>query len=262
MKICLASDLHLEFPNADRQMLDFPEDADVIVLAGDIHVGDGSAREALALAARYPRAEIVWIAGNHEFYRRNIDDQLKTYRDISAAHPRVHFLENESVEIQGVTFLGCVLWTDFSLLGDSERSSALADRQINDFYLIKTARKREFTAQDAALRFKASRSFLDKALSMGDPDKTVVVTHFSPGLETVSQNFDISDITPYFQANVIDLIDRYQPSHWIFGHNHYSNDLRRGRTRLISNQGGYPAELGMIPAYDPTRVVAIDSGSP
>ncbi|MDX9875520.1 MAG: metallophosphoesterase [Spongiibacteraceae bacterium] len=235
---------------------------DVIVLAGDIHVGDRAAREAVALSERFPCADIVWIAGNHEFYRRDIDDQLKAYRSVSADHPRVHFLEDESVEIRGVTFLGCVLWTDFSLLGEPDRSIALADRVINDFYLIKTAQGRQLTAQDAELRFQTSRSFLEEALSMCEPDQTVVVTHFAPGLETVSQNFDLSDITPYFQADVIDLIDRYQPSHWIFGHNHYSNDLMRGRTRLISNQGGYPSELGTIPAYDPTRVVVVDGGTP
>lgn len=257
MKICLASDLHLEFPNADRRMLDFPEDADVIVLAGDIHVGDGAAKEAIALVNRYPRANVVWVAGNHEFYRRNIDDQLEAYRAISTNHPRIHFLENESVHIQGVTFLGCVLWSDFSVLGEPERYAAFADGKINDFYLIKTKQGRRFTPRDATLQFQQSRSFLEGALSISNPDKTVVVTHFAPGLETSSQNFSLNDITPYFQSNINDLIDRYQPSHWIYGHNHYSNELLRGRTRLISNQGGYPAEVGSIPAYDPAREIVI-----
>src|SRR5690554_1728560 len=137
MRIAPASDLHLEFPNADRRKaLSFPKDVDVILLGGDIASGRGVVDEVLELSNRYPRAHIVWVAGNHEFYGLNIDIQTARFREACAAHERVHFLENDSVEIDYIRFVGCTLWTDFSILGAPEESISMAGRAINDFVLI------------------------------------------------------------------------------------------------------------------------------
>jgi Icc-related predicted phosphoesterase len=257
MRIAFASDLHLEFPNTDPRALAFPTDVDVIVLAGDIHVGDKVADLALALADRYPRAHIVWVAGNHEFYRRNIDRQTVDYWRSCTTHGRVHFLENGSVEIKGYTFLGCTLWTDFSLFGRSKKCRRAAE-SISDFGLIRTEDDRPLEPADAAKRLTESRQFLEHHLASGNPATTVVVTHFSPGLESRNTKFRLDDITPYFQSNVDGLIDTYQPCLWIYGHNHYSNDFYRGKTRLVSNQLGYPSEAGYIPKYDPSRTIVLN----
>jgi Icc-related predicted phosphoesterase len=258
MKVYVASDLHFEFPGADRRAMQFPEDADVIVLAGDIAVGANAAKEAIALAARYPSAHVVWVAGNHEFYRRNIDDTLEMFQHLCKDHPRVHYLENESVQIGDFLFLGCTLWTDFTLLGEPPRAIAIADRSITDFAIISTEYDRRFTPQDAIQRFQESRGFLDRELSAGDPQTTVIVTHFPPGLDTRNRNFPPDAVTAYFQSNVDDLIDKHQPRLWLYGHNHFSNDLWRGATRLVSNQLGYPSELGSIPAYDANKVILLN----
>ena len=69
--------------------------------------------------------------------------------------------------------------------------------------------------------------------------------------------FSIGPITAYFCANVDDIIDRYQPALWIYGHNHFSNDLQRGATRLVSNQMGYPREAGSIPVYAPDKTIIL-----
>lgn len=64
MKLHLLSDLHLEFASyeADTGAL---AAADVIVLAGDIHVGV----EGIAWARRaFESKPIVYVCGNHEFY--------------------------------------------------------------------------------------------------------------------------------------------------------------------------------------------------
>jgi|TARA_R100000900_G_scaffold46033_2_gene36920 Icc-related predicted phosphoesterase len=258
MKIVAASDLHLEFSNADwSQALAFPEDTDVIVLAGDIGVGSLTIEVVLSLSAKYPSSHIVWVAGNHEFYNQNIDSKIEKYRAACAENPRIHFLENDSVEINSVKFIGCTLWSDFSILGDSE-SAIYASRSVNDFVLIRTRNDEMFTPQDAITRFNESSAFLKEALSNGDPKSTVVVTHFPPGIDTHNTNFEVDSITAYFQANVEHLIHQYQPSLWIYGHNHYSNDLTIGQTRVISNQLGYPSERGYIPDYNPTNTIELE----
>lgn len=102
---------------------------------------------------------------------------------------------------------------------------------------------------DAAERFEESRKYLKQELSASRPEATVVVSHFPPGLATRNQRFRLDPITAYFQANMDSIIDTYQPALWIYGHNHFSNDLRRGATRLVSNQLGYPSEERELPWY-------------
>ncbi|MGD8174490.1 metallophosphoesterase [Marinimicrobium sp. ARAG 43.8] len=258
MRLAIASDLHLEFSTADRsRALSFPADLDVIVLAGDIATGKHSLDIIFDLSLRHPTSHIVWIAGNHEYYQHNIDQQIDEYRSACDGNDRVHFLENDSVVIDSVRFIGSTLWTDFSVLGNSDRPMAVADRGINDFRLISTIKNDRFTPRDAADRFKQSKSYLERQLSSGDSKKTVVVSHFPPGLKTHNKNFALDDMACYFQANVDSIIQKYQPMLWIYGHNHYSDDFKIGNTRLVSNQLGYPSEQGRIPTYDASKTIHI-----
>lgn len=258
--IAVASDLHLAPFKTDRRIraLNFPPEVDVVILAGDIAVGMQSVNEAIELAERYPASDVILIAGNHEFYNHDIDRQIEGYRESCADHDRVHFLENESVELFGLTFLGCTLWSDFSILGEPELAMNQAKRLINDFRYIETGAGKLITPEYIAAKFQESYQFLDETLSNCDSDKTVVITHFPPGLETRNPNFSLDPLTSYFQANVDYLLESYQPALWVYGHNHYSNDLKIGRTHLVSNQMGYASEEGRIPPYDPLKLITLD----
>ncbi|MED5530706.1 MAG: metallophosphoesterase [Pseudomonadota bacterium] len=255
--IAYGSDLHLSVgnPERSRQALLFPKSADVIVLAGDIGEITKSARVALGLADEYQNTHIIWVAGNHEFYRSNIDEQIRTFREMCSDHKRVHFLENESVDVLGLRFIGCTLWTDFSILGSSEVSMAVAAAEINDFICIESQNGSPFTPQDCAARYSESYKYLEEQLARSIPEQTVVVTHFPPGLVTRNTNYRIDAVTAYFQANIAHLIERYEPALWIYGHNHYSRDIQIGNTRIVSNQLGYQSEEGKIPTYDPKKLV-------
>ncbi|MDP2228363.1 MAG: metallophosphoesterase [Moraxellaceae bacterium] len=260
LRIAFASDLHLRrFATWTwDNYLSFPQYADVIVLAGDIGEGHKTTIVVVEdLARKYPNSQLVVVAGNHEFYNCDEDYLLRTIRQTFADNERVHFLENDSVEIQGITFLGCTLWSDFSICGDVRIARAAAKQNVADFTYIHSHGK-DFTPAHAARKFRASRRFLNQALANCQPENTVVVTHFSPGLETANPLFDKSPITAYFQSNVIDLIETHQPAVWIYGHNHYSAELQIGRTKVVSNQLGYGAEIGTIPAYDPSKVIVLE----
>lgn len=66
-RLLILSDLHLDHralsPEYDGKRLD--EQADVVVLAGDIHVGTKGLRWA---RETFPDKPIVYVAGNHEFF--------------------------------------------------------------------------------------------------------------------------------------------------------------------------------------------------
>lgn len=249
MKIYYASDIHSEyFKEMDIPKLDI--DPQVIVLAGDIGVADQTLDYIAALADTFVRADIVWIAGNHEFYGVDIDAQLYDFRKFSAVHPRIHFLENDSLVLQGITFLGCTLWTDFSVLGDTMQQACLKNSLcLADFFYIHT-RTGKFSAQDAKARFEQSYAWLESELIQCDANKTVVITHFPPCREARHGEIPENFLAAYFQANAKKLIDLYQPRYWIYGHNHWSDQFHLGATLLTSNQLGYSRELSVQERFD------------
>lgn len=262
ISIAFASDLHLAPFRTDRRIraLNLLPEVDFIVLAGDIAVGMQAVNEAFELADRYPTTHVIFVAGNHEFYDHNIDKQIEKYRKACADHDRVHYIEDESVELLGLTFIGATLWSDFSILGEPELSMDQASRMISDFRYIKTDAVSLITPDYIATKFRKSYEFLDETLAICDPKRTVVISHFPPGLRTRKQNFSVDPLTAYFQANADYLLEFYQPMAWIYGHNHFSNDLRIGRTRLASNQLGYSSEVGRIPKYDPQKLIVLSAG--
>src|SRR5262245_11015037 len=71
MRIQLLSDVHVEFHRDDGrafvESLD-PTDVDVLVLAGDIAVGEGIPGTLSRFCRRYCNSSVVYVHGNHEFY--------------------------------------------------------------------------------------------------------------------------------------------------------------------------------------------------
>ena len=245
MKIGFLSDVHFEFHKQTPNWLPpLPQECDVLVLAGDISVGDHTLEAVKRISAQVPTTHIVWIAGNHDFYDSNIEHQIEIYRVQCAELPFIHFLENESVIIDGVTFLGATLWTDFSVLGpqSQQEGSILAQRCIADFHHIHISDNELWHPQSAARKFADSQHWLQTKLSSIKDQPCVVVTHFPPCRDAKHGGFEESLLSTYFQANCEDLIKTYQPNLWIYGHNHYSRSFKIGKTHICSNQLGYPDE--------------------
>lgn len=66
MKIALFSDIHLEIADWHFESID---DADVVILAGDIAKGsEGITWAKRAMADRFPDKTFIYVAGNHEYY--------------------------------------------------------------------------------------------------------------------------------------------------------------------------------------------------
>lgn len=251
MKIQLASDLHLEFLNlangarhhggassqellSERLISPVPG-ADVLVLAGDI--ADGA--HGFKLFADWPTPRltpIIYVAGNHEFYNHAMAPIRNEMRE-SAAQSGIHYLENESVEIDGVRFLGTTLWTDYRLRLNRTQRQLMEEAQcrINDHRLIRTGRHL-FTTKDALEEHEIARAWLQDELARPFAGKTVVVTHHGPHPLSVHPRYAGDTLSAAFVSDLSDLMQ--QADLWLHGHVHDGFDYRVGRCRVVANPAG------------------------
>ena len=230
MKIHILSDLHIEFGEYKPPATD----ADVVVLAGDIGVGMDGLRW---IESCFPDKPVIYVPGNHEFYHHDIAliDELK-----AGAPANIHILNDDQLVIDGVRFLGSVLWTDFALFGEGEKFFAIqrARKGMNDFAVIQNSSKR-FTPEDAIELHQTSRSWLKNCLAEPFAGKTVIVTHHVPSSRSVPQRFAKSLLTPAFASNLETLMDGDRVALWVHGHTHDSFDYEVFGTRVVCNPRGY-----------------------
>jgi predicted phosphodiesterase len=263
MKIQIASDLHLEFLSRfPRYRVIEPADADVLVIAGDIHNG----AKALRAFEGWP-VPVIYVHGNHEMYDQHYQTMLLELRGTAAALG-IHFLENDELILDGVRFLGCCLWTDYELYGTMYASMLEAERNLADHRAIRFA-DRLFIPPDALSIHMDSRHWLSHKLQEDFPGKTVVVTHHGPHEKSVHPKYTVDPITRLLNAAFVsDLTPELEDADlWIHGHTHDSFDYEVEGCRVIANPRGYPmnrpsakliAELTFEnKSFDPRLVVEI-----
>ena len=208
MKLHILNDLHIEFEDFDTPATD----ADVVILAGDIGVGVEGLRWA---EERFPDRPMIYVPGNHEFYHHDLSliEELK-----EQAPEHIHVLNDDQVTIDGVRFLGSVLWTDFGLFGEADRLFAMQQvrRQMTDFSIIRNGGQR-FTPEDAIRLHTASRGWLVTMLAEHFAGKTVVVTHHAPSSRSVHPRYASDLLTPAFASNLENLMDGDRAALWVHG---------------------------------------------
>jgi predicted phosphodiesterase len=261
MRIQLASDLHLELLRhwPDERLVTPAPDADVLVLAGDIHRGT----EAIERFAAWP-VPVLYVAGNHEFYRHDWDT-LRTELRKASEGTNVRFLDNDAITLGGVRFLGSTLWTDYALPGIGvPEAMAIAERFLLDHQRILTANGL-FRAQQALADHGRSREWLARELAADRARPTVVITHHAPHAGSIHPRFAGSPINGGFISDLTGLVE--QADLWLHGHVHDSFDYRVGRCRVVTNPRGYArnrneaasvAELVFEnPAYEPSLMIEV-----
>lgn len=237
MKIQLLSDLHREM---DPSFSIPNTEADVIILAGDIDVGTKGIEWAISEALRLNKL-VLYIAGNHEYYRHDyfsLQDQL---RELAAGCPLVHFLECDEIIIGDVRFLGATLWTDYAStrLSEQAENMRLLGSILRDHIVISMADE-AFTPADALALHKKAKSWLTEKLDTSFFGKTVVVTHHGPSIMCAHPHFGNNKTASGFISNLANLVKKADV--WCYGHTHSSLDRKLGDCRLVSNQKGYPKE--------------------
>jgi len=237
MRIWLLSDLHREVspwePPAD------PPEHDLVVLAGDI----GRGVTGIEWAQQAFEKTVVYVAGNHEHYRTGtVRENLVAMQSV-ARGSHVHFLENESVVIDGARFLGCTLWTDFKVEARLSLGTAMeiGANSLNDFSLCRwidfRGRNRKFYPRDSLMLHKHSRQFLERELATRWQGATVVVTHHLPSPACIHSDYVGSELNPCFASDLDHLVQ--QANAWLHGHTHAAVHAQVGPCRVHCNPRGY-----------------------
>ncbi|NBW78576.1 MAG: metallophosphoesterase [Betaproteobacteria bacterium] len=239
MNIQLASDLHLDLVHPrwpEERLISLAPEADVLVLAGDIHQG-ALAIDTFAPWASCNRAPIIYVAGNHEFYGDSLDTVEQRLRQ-AATTAGIYFLQQDAIVLGGVRFLGCTMWTDYRLRSMYSQAHVMEDVQnrVQDHYLIKTDSK-PFTPQDALDQHAASRQWLTEELAKPFDGRTVVITHHGPHPLSVHPRYIGDKRNGAYVSDLSALMPKVDL--WLHGHVHDSFDYQVGRCRVVANPAGY-----------------------
>jgi predicted phosphodiesterase len=247
MRIHILSDLHNEFQPFEPSDVE----ADLVVLAGDIHSKGRSAQWALET---FP-GSILLVAGNHEYYNSSIEKTEATLRESAAqSGGRLHYLQRDSIEINGVRFLGATAWTGYQIAEDPAHAMYEISQMLNDHRKIRLGSTyRRWSTRDAAQEAHKTRLWLEDKLAEPFPGKTVVVTHHPLSVRSLDLAQPRSVLDAAF-ANAWEHLFGNDLALAIHGHTHYAVDYTLNGTRIVSNPAGYPGEKT---GFDPSLVVEI-----
>lgn len=260
VRLQIFSDLHLErYPGFAPVFL---PDVDVIVLAGDI----GSYQDGSRLGgddfglARFspllrndPSQRVLFVPGNHEY---DALEYRPTYARLQAICRElgIDWLEQTSLVIGEVRFVGSTLWSDFDALASAEarepqrvQAREKAFRAAN-YYLRKNTMLVDgapLLAEGIRMLGLESQAWLKTELMKPFDGKTVVVTHFAPSLRSADPRYGLTPGTAGF-CNALDELLAYADL-WVHGHLHCYNDYlvetaapgERRTCRVIANPLGY-----------------------
>ena len=265
MKINLVSDLHINV-----QDITLPG-GDVLIVAGDtleiahIRLAEHTGRNVF-LADRYRRfiteefakyRHVIYICGNHEYYHGFFDTEPERLQAILPDN--VHYLENQSVEIDGVHFWGGTMWTNMH--GGNPLTMETVQNGLNDFRLIRFEHSHQkhgywtnkFSVYDAIKEYNYSLQQLKSFLVDHKDDKVVVITHHAPSELSVNPKYkEDYHLNGGYHNHLEDLImDNTQIKYWVHGHMHDPVDYVLGETRVLANPRGYAGHERSAENFDP-----------
>lgn len=263
MKIALASDLHIEFGTIE---IPNTQQARVLILSGDILLanilhsyktteqsakeieGTGSNKQRLAIRFRsFLRhvsnefQDVIYVLGNHEYYGGKFPDAVDWLKEEVKNYKNIHVLENDNIEIDEVTFVGCTLWTNMK--DRDPLVMQLISNMMNDFSVIRNSQEnyRTFLPQDAVNCHTISLDYI-RSIVDSDPKKTyVVVGHHGPSPLSIHPMYKekvflnagyVSDLSEFIFA-------RPQIKLWTSGHTHHSYRYYLDKTLVACNPRGY-----------------------
>jgi len=267
MIVRLISDLHAEY-SFDKALYK-SQGEDVLVIAGDLHVGANNVWTTLKHFAEH-QPNIVYIPGNHEYYKQNYQDFNKKLEDWSK-HTSIKFLNpgtayynpiskqlqdtvptKYELEIDdsklakvaqlrvkpisnAVAFIGAPLWTNFR---NNEFSKSHAAIGINDFKLIEFDDRR-FTPNDCSNLFNQHYGYIKHQYEVTKLKK-VIVTHFLPSIISIDPKYSgPNTLNDYFANDLSEWISSLENTLFLHGHTHDNVDVKIGSTRIIANPYGY-----------------------
>jgi 3',5'-cyclic AMP phosphodiesterase CpdA len=282
VRVAVLSDQHIDIAhNAWRNPPAL--DADMLVVVGDTANPMTKGLPWIAEMSRANVAHTIYVPGNHDFYcgiagsgeeDTFYQDQMSRGR-ILADSLGITLLQNDSVEIGGVRWVGATMWSDFSILprGMTVRDAMSQSQKgwyeggwrnyerdyHNDFRAIRCGgpgSKNRFTPSQMLTLHRESKAFFESVLTTPFDGDTVAITHMAPAQSvepgTHSWLYGWSDLQHLMHGPLA-------PKFWLHGHVHNSFDYMIGDTRIVCNPRGYPAPGGARenPNFDPYLTIEV-----
>lgn len=228
MRVQYISDMHLE-RKANRDFLaknPIQPQADYLFLMGDI-VPLQSIDQIAFFVDHISNvfSQVFWLPGNHEFYG---SDYFQYESCNICIRKNVHLINNQFVVLEDQEVIFSTLW---SMLDINKRWDL--QYHINDFKYIQY--KRDYIDVLDYNKFHMSaKSFVVSRLNDTMTENKVVITHHCPIQLSQLKNDNLQSA---YCSRFEDLIQKYQPNFWFYGHTHTSDDvIRINQTKLITNQ--------------------------
>lgn len=246
MKIAYMSDLHLEMMK-NRFKGDLPE-VDIMVLAGDISVGQGARELVERCCKKY--SLVLYSFGNHEYYNKVIEDVESYWYGLEETFPNLKVAGTfpRLVNYKDTDFFLGTMWTD---LKDPQQAYT-AEYYMNDYRMIfksdSTGLRKQYvngqkvgtktiSAEDTTKYFNRYKYELGIALSKSKADKFVCVSHHAPHILGISTEHSGSNLNPAYYTDMSEFFDRVNV--WIHGHTHKRYTEKVDNCLLASNAQGY-----------------------
>jgi len=256
MRLQLLSDLHLETESYDPEPA---PGAELLVLAGDIDSG----WQSLARFRGWPQP-VVFVAGNHEYDGRDVDAATAGLRDL-CARLGITMLERERIVVADgggtrIRIVATTRWSDFNLFGAVGRAKAMRAGSYFMALMQATRHGRPFDVEAMRAESLDCRDWLEAELKRPRDgwDRTVVVTHFAPSVNSADPRYGARSGTASFCNADDDLLPLADV--WLHGHLHcvhdYAVERAGGPTRVVCNSRGHERR-GESEAHRPQLVIEV-----
>jgi hypothetical protein len=288
MKIQLISDLHLEYLGTSQFERLITPSAPILIMAGDISTHNYKYLSSFLQWVSQHFETTLWILGNHEYYDRT---QMMTMPMIGSKLRRmcpsnVHLLDNQSIDLGGVAFIGTTLWSQLP-----DRSKPIVEKSINDYHSIyvhpqqlimvdetnqlhqkvvaylKQELSKVTSSQDVVTSSQdvvtSSQDVVTSSQDVVTSSQDVIITHHVPCTKGTSDpQYEVNSNRLINSAFATDLILQNDPKQtitWCCGHTHHNFSFPQHihGYHLYSNQFGYEGEHTGI-SYCPDYTIDLD----
>ena len=286
MKIQIASDFHLEhrtdipvFNNAG---------ADVLILAGDIcqaedlyrnprdkFTVDGEVADLSQVmnndwrgwdAQRFRKffqhcsdnwKHVLYVAGNHEHYDGRWERTGDILRTEMAHYGNIHYMDQDSLTIDGIRFLGVQLWTSFK--GGDANVMWTAKSYMSDYRWIKhfnAGQWGKLRPQDTLGKHMSDVQWLADHLNLDRDIPTVIIGHHAPSYQSIHEMYKNQADMNYAFCSDLDhiMVTNDHIKLWVHGHVHNAFDYQINNARVLCNPLGYPGEYNQ---FNPELIVEV-----
>ena len=229
MKIYYHSDIHEEFNSKGPKTEFVGTKDDILVLAGDIFTKNQTRPFVESFSEQFKH--VLYVVGNHDLWGANIED---TERYVSGID-NVHFLQNEALYLDNVSFFGCTLWTNYEKNPNYEMA---AQRGMTDFRKIRCKHRgyKKIIPSDVVTQYNRSVNAIKKFIETADANiPKVVITHHAPSWKSCTRIPDMMAASFYSELDW--LVEK--ADYWIHGHTHDPVNYMIGDCNVVSNPLGY-----------------------